>query len=157
MSTLHRLFAATAFASALGALATPILAAPNDCASRGGYWEHRSETMEQHHKRLHTALKLTPEQESAWTRLVDAVPPPTAPDVGKADDWSKLTTPERADRMMERMKAHQARMADHLAAMKAFYGVLTATQKKTFDDFHAGPRAGMDGKREGRGNPRAAP
>lgn len=74
MSTLHRLFAATAFASALGALATT-LAAPNDCASRGGYWEHRSETMEQHHKRLHTALKLTPEQESAWTRLVDAVPP----------------------------------------------------------------------------------
>jgi protein CpxP len=68
------------------------------------------------------------------------------PEPGKPEDWAKLTTPERADKMMERMREHQSRMFEHLVALKDFYAVLTPEQKKTFDDFHSAPRPGMRAK-----------
>ncbi len=136
-------------ASTLGAVAIPALAdAP--CGRMGdgsGYREHRAEHMEQHHKKVHDALKLTPEQDVAWKKLVDSEHPMHKPEAGKAEDWAKLTTPERAEKMLERMKTHEAAMASHIVVLKEFYAVLTPEQKKIFDDSHRGTRrGGMRGK-----------
>ena len=67
-------------------------------------------------------------------------------DSAMSGEWAKLTTPERADKMLERSKAHQAQQAEHVAALKEFYAVLTAEQKKVFDDFHANMQGGMRAK-----------
>lgn len=134
-------------ASSLGFVAAPALAAPQDCGPRGqhgGFSGHSAKHMEQHHKKLHSLLKLTPEQEAAWKKMVDIEQPMMdKADPMKSDEWAKLTTPERADRMVERMKAHHARQVEQVAAMKEFYAVLSTEQKKIFDDFHA---TGMRGK-----------
>jgi len=133
--------------SSLGFVAAPALAAPQDCGARGPHGEsfgHHARHMKQHHKKLHSLLKLTPEQEVAWKKMVDIEQPMMdKADPMKSDDWAKLTTPERADRMVERMKAHHARQVEQVAAMKEFYAVLSPEQKKIFDDFHA---TGMRGK-----------
>ena len=138
------LVSALFLASTLGALSLPALAdAP--CGPMGGggdFRGHRAERMEHHHQKLHDALKLTPEQDVAWKKLVESEHPMAGPDAGKAEDWSKLTTPERAEKMLDRMKAHEAAMTGHLEVLKAFYAGLTAEQKKTFDAFHSAPRRG---------------
>lgn len=136
-------------ASTLGAVAIPAFAdAPcGPMGGAGGYREHRAERMEQHHKKVHDALKLTAEQEVAWKKLVDSEHPMHKPEPGKAEDWAKLTTPERADKMLERMKTHEAAMTSHIAVLKEFYAVLTPEQRKIFDDSHRNTRRdGMRGK-----------
>jgi len=136
-------------AAGLGAvLAAPAFAEP-DClpmAGHGIHQEHYAKQMEQHHKQLHDALKLTAEQEPGWKKLMDSEQLKPAAGVAQPEDWSKLSTPERADKMLEHFKARQAQMAEHVAALKAFYVTLTAEQQKTFDDFHAAQRDGKRGK-----------
>lgn len=145
--------------SSLGVLATPAVAAPMDCGPagmRGEFWEYRGERMAQQQK-LHDALKLTPDQDGAWKKLMDSEHPMTKPEPRKAEEWAKLTTPERADKMLTQMQEHQSRMTAHVAALKDFYAVLTPEQKKTFDDFHAAPRAGMHAKPAPRAMDRKSP
>lgn len=146
----YRTFLTSALlASGLGFAAAPALAENQDCGHMGNhkeYSEHRMENMEKHHKKLHAALKLTPEQEGAWKKFTDAKKPMPMAESEKNDDWSKLTAPERADKMLERMKAHEKLMTDHIAALKEFYAVLTPEQKKTFDQTHSGQHDGMRGK-----------
>lgn len=156
MTRYRTLVSSVLLASSLGFVAAPAFANRQDCGSMGArgefreFREHRAEHMEKHHKKLHAALKLTPEQEDAWKKMLDAEQPMAKADAMKTEDWAKLTTPERADRMLERMKERQSRQAEHVAALKTFYAVLSPEQKKTFDDFHSGPRAGMRGKSERR-------
>jgi len=136
-------------ASLLGFLAAPAVAATHKCApteAHGEYMDHHGDRMEKHHKKLHEALKLTPEQEGAWKKLMDSEPSMAKPNHGKAEDMAKLTTPERADKMLERMKEQQAQQVEHVAALKALYAVLTPEQKQTFDDFHSTQHGGMRGK-----------
>lgn len=99
--------------------------------------------MEKHTTALKAKLKLSPEQEGAWTTFVAAM----KPDMGAMDKnrpdreaMNKLTTPERIDAMRAQRKQ---RMADMSAAMdkrdeatKTFYAALSAEQKKTFDAEH---------------------
>ena len=123
-------------ASALGFAAAPALAGHPNCGAKGehgDFSEHRAEHMQKHHQKLHAALKLTADQEGAWKKLMDSEPPMGKMESGKSDDWAKLTTPERADKMLERMKEHQAHQVEHVAALKEFYAVLTPEQKKVFD------------------------
>jgi hypothetical protein len=40
--------------------------------------------------------------------------------------------------MLELSTRHQLRMTEHVAALKDFYALLGADQKKTFEAFHAG-------------------
>ena len=146
--------------SSLGVLAAPVVAAPPDCSRtgmRGDAWEHRVERMAQQHQRLHDALKLTPEQDIAWKKLMDPQHPMARMEPAKADDWAKLSTPERADKMVERMRDQQSRMFERLAALKEFYAVLTPEQKKIFDDFHAVPPRGKHAKPGPRPMDRASP
>ena len=95
-------------------------------------------------------LKVTPAQESEWMTFTDAIKPaPRAPMATSHAELSKLPTPERLDRMRALHTEHMAAMTtqmDHRAnAIKTFYAVLSADQKKVFDDQfsrHAGARGG---------------
>lgn len=118
--------------------------------------------MAKRHDALKAKLKLTPEQEGAWTTFTAAMKPPAKTDFQRPDraELDKLTTPERIDKMRalrnERMTAMNAEMDKREEAIKTFYGALNADQKKTFDAEHArmgamhgehrGPRGGRDGK-----------
>lgn len=91
---------------------------------------------------LKTKLKITPAQEAAWTTFMTAMQPMqgTAYAGMRAshEELSKLPTPERLDRMRALHSQHMAemntRMTQRADATKAFYNVLSADQKKTFDD-----------------------
>ncbi|HMV63086.1 MAG TPA: Spy/CpxP family protein refolding chaperone [Rhodocyclaceae bacterium] len=132
-----------------GSLALPALA-DMPCGPMGGPMappgasrDNRMERHTLHHAHLHEALKLTPEQEPAWQALMASEPTPMP---APTEDWRSLPTPERAERMLTRMKAHEAQMSAHVDALKTFYATLTPEQKKTFDAAHAvGPR-GMKGR-----------
>ena len=150
MTSYRTVFSTMLLASCLAGLAAPAVAAPHKCESKGdhgSFFEHQGERMERHHKKLLEALKLSPDQEVAWKKFVAsegsmAIDRPTP----KSEDWAKLSSPERADKMLELMKEHQARMGEHVAALKEFYAVLTPEQKEVFDDFHVAAWRGMRGK-----------
>ena len=149
MTSYRTLVSSVLLVSSLGFVAVPALAARQDCGpggARGEFMEHHAKQMEQHHKKLHAALKLTADQETAWKKLMDSEQPMAKMPPAKPEDWAKLTTPERADKMLERMQEHQAREVGHVAALKEFYAVLTPEQKKAFDDFHSGPHERKHGK-----------
>ena len=146
MTSIRTLFSSVLVASSLGLIATPSVAAAPKCGppgEHGDFMGHHTKSMERHHAKLHDALKLTPDQEGVWKAMLDAEPPMASQ---KNEDWAKLTTPERAENMLERMREHQALLTEHVVAIKAFYSVLTPEQKKVFDDFHSGPHPGMHGK-----------
>lgn len=149
MSNYRHLAHKMLLAAGLGVfLAGPVFAETGctEMGGRGFHHERRAKDMEQHHQQLHDALKLTPAQEPGWTKLMDSEKARPAADAMPPEDWSKLTTPERAEKMLARSKAHQEHMSEHVAALKAFYATLTPEQQKIFEDSHAAPRDGKRGK-----------
>jgi protein CpxP len=96
--------------------------------------------------KLHTALKLTAAQEPAWTTFVAAMTPAagthTRPDRAAI---AAMTAPERMEKHIAMAKARLATMEAHQAALKTFYAVLTAEQKKAFDDNAIGGAHGPQG------------
>ncbi len=86
---------------------------------------------------LRTALKLTATQETGWTDFAGKMKPA---EMAKHEhqDWAKLNTPDRLDRMLDGMKLHEKSMEEHVAAVKTFYEILNADQKKTFDSNFTG-------------------
>lgn len=146
------------FALALGASAV-MISAPS-FAQRGGcmgdgpmggrYAEgHNADRMKMHQQRLHDALKLTPQQEAAWSKFQESHPFAGSAKRPDPVDMAKLTAPERAEKMLELQKQHQDAMGKHVVAMKDFYAQLTPEQKKTFDEQtqmgKRGQRGGMRG------------
>ena len=115
----------------------------------------QAQRMEQMHKRhaehqtqLKSALKITAAQEAAWNAYAAGTAPnPAMKGATAHEDWSKLTTPQR----MEKMQAHRAErdavMTKRMDAVKTFYAALTPEQQKVFDtQAHGGfQRAGMKG------------
>ena len=103
---------------------------------------------EQHMAKLHDKLKLTAQQEPAWKKFT-AVNPMAGksmrPDPAEMD---KLNAPQRLEKGLEHMKAMEAKMTEHLAALKEFYAVLTPEQQKIFDDQM--PRPGSRGRMRGK-------
>lgn len=117
--------------------------------------------MAKRHAELKAKLKITAEQEGAWTTFTGAMKPGPAFDAKRPDraELDKLTTPERIDKMRalrtERMAAMNAAMDKREEATKAFYATLNADQKKVFDAEHA--RMGAhQGTRRHQGPNRAA-
>jgi protein CpxP len=109
-----------------------------------GYGEHggmmgmnpeRMEKMhEQHLATLHDKLKLTAQQETAWKKFAAVNPmadKSVRPDPAEMD---KLNAPQRMEKGLEHMKKMEAKMTEHLAALKEFYAVLTPEQQKIFDE-----------------------
>jgi periplasmic protein CpxP/Spy len=115
---------------------------------------------------LKAALKITPEQESAWityTTVMQSQANMAGSKMGvrydpKVEaDMAKLTTPERIDKLRalraERMTMMNAEMDKRGAATKAFYAVLSSEQKTVFDSLAIQRgRHGEHGKKGGHGH-----
>jgi hypothetical protein len=165
-SLFNRRLAATALATAIGALSLTAIAqnapaptTPATAEARGGHRhdpqrhaEHQQrmqQRMAEHQERLKASLQLTPQQEPAWNAFVARMQPmqrPAQPRLDR-DAWKQLSTPERLDRM-EAMKAERDRaMAQRHEAIRSFYAQLNPAQQKAFDAQQGfGPmRAGMKG------------
>ncbi len=86
---------------------------------------------------LKDKLKLAPEQEAAWNAFAEASQP--GPRHMGADreairsEFEKLNTPQRLDRMLAMAEVRRARMAERVAATKAFYAQLSPEQQRVFD------------------------
>ena len=91
---------------------------------------------------LKAKLKITAQQEGAWTSFTAAMKPPARAEHTRPDaaEMEKLSTPERIDKMRahraERMTEMQAQMDKREEATKTFYATLNADQKKVFDAEH---------------------
>lgn len=99
--------------------------------------------MSKHQTDLKAKLKLSAEQEGAWTTFTAAMKPAAKMDHKRPDraEMAKLSTPERIDKMRalrnEHMTAMNAAMDKRDEAIKIFYSALNADQKKVFDAEHA--------------------
>jgi protein CpxP len=113
---------------------------------------------------LHEALGIRPDQEAAFAAFAAAMRPPEGDRQGmhpggmSADRaaLANLTTPERLDRMGQRMQEHVARRQEAFArrasATKALYSALSPGQRRTMDalpPLRGGHREGWD---KGRGH-----
>lgn len=107
--------------------------------------------MDKRSAELKAALKITPEQEAAWTTFNTAMKPPADMQAQRMDrdSMAKLTTPERIDKMQAMQAERHAAMEQRAKATKAFYATLTEAQKKVFDE--QAMRHGRKGSRDGRG------
>lgn len=92
--------------------------------------EHRA----QRAAALKAKLKLSTEQEAAWNSYLAAMKPATPPAWPSRAEISKLSTPERLDRMRALRQQREAEFERRDAATRTFYGTLSADQKKIFDD-----------------------
>ena len=103
------------------------------------------ERMAQHLAALKQKLQLSSGQEAGWATYVGALQPNRAQRPDRAE-FTKLSTPDRIDRMHELRVARMAEMDKRGDATKTFYAALTAEQKKVFDDETARRgQQGMDG------------
>ncbi|MBC7215136.1 MAG: Spy/CpxP family protein refolding chaperone [Burkholderiaceae bacterium] len=172
-STFRRHLALTAL---LGTLALPVFAQPatpapgpaaapaadTPRAQRMRDWQERREQhFAQRAAALKEALKLTPEQEPAWQDFMNAMQhrPQHARLDMNPDEFTKLSTPERLDRMRALRTQHIAEMDQRAEAIKAFYAKLSPQQQKTFDAQFM-PHQGMMGphdKHPGRAGMRGGP
>lgn len=89
-----------------------------------------------HQAKLHDALKLSPEQEPAWTKFTATIKAPPCHDQKGMEELDKLTMPERAARMVKFNEDMHEGLVKHAAAVKDLYEALTPEQKKTMDGFH---------------------
>lgn len=97
---------------------------------------------------LKAELKITAQQEPAWNAFVARTAPEARPArQGPREDWSKLTTPQRLDKMAAMKTERDARMTQRHDAIKSFYAVLSIEQQKVFDakQMQGYQRAGMKG------------
>lgn len=151
---------ATAIAQGMGGMqhgthAQHMAQATSEAGTPGMSQRHaqRMERMQQHHAerqaKLKAELKITTEQEPAWNAFVARTAhEPRAMKAGAREDGSKLTTPERLDKMLALRAERDAQMIKRIDATKSFYAVLTPEQQKVFDtQAHGGmQRAAMKGE-----------
>ena len=140
---------------AIAALSASVYArGGEDCGygGHGGMMGRDSAKMEKYHEehlaKLHDKLKLTAQQEPAWKKF--SANNPMADKSLRPDpaEMAKLNAPQRMEKGLEHMKTMEAKMTEHLAALKEFYAVLTPEQQKTFDEHTPGfgDRGGRRGK-----------
>jgi periplasmic protein CpxP/Spy len=101
------------------------------------------ERMAKHLAAFKQKLQLSPAQEGAWNSYTAALKPTPRQRPDRAE-FAKLTTPERIDRMRVHRVARMAEMDKRGDATKTFYAVLTAEQRKVFDE--ATLRRGHEGR-----------
>jgi hypothetical protein len=87
-----------------------------------------------HLEQLRTKLKLSAQQESAWTTFSHALPAPVAQRRRwHSGEMAKLSAPQRIERMQSQLALRAETMRQRGDATKAFYAVLSAEQAKVFD------------------------
>jgi len=87
--------------------------------------------------KLHDKLKITAAQEDAWKTFITKTTPvrPATPPVRLSrEEWSKLTTPALLEQKQAFLAKRQEHFAQHIAAVKEFYAVLSPEQQKLFDE-----------------------
>ncbi len=180
MSATPRAIAGIIAAAALASVSTFALAqqAPAGgppTAEQRSAWKAKAEQrmhehMEMHAKHLHDLLQLRPDQDAALQTLLAALEPhhmgdgehgdhhmgPGGPGSDRHDEFAKLTTPERLDKMSAMMSEHiakrQAEFQKRADAIKAFYAALSPEQKRAFDALPPGALGGMHGHRGDHGD-----
>lgn len=95
---------------------------------KGGYATHFDSRM----SALHTALQLTPAQETSWAEFLNKIKPVKMEEPAP-QNWKNMSTPDRLDRRLSYVKAHEIKMTEHAAAVRTFYDTLTQDQKGIFD------------------------
>ena len=146
---------AGAAASSLAQQPPPPPASSATMAHQGPGWRGErhdpAARAERRAQRLRDVLQLRPNQEPALAALVAAMQPPEGLREGRRAErqaTASLTTPERLDRMRDRMARRQAEFDRRAMAIKRFYAQLTPAQQKAFDAM--GPmRGGKGGHRRG--------
>lgn len=145
---------------AIAALSANVYARGGDCdygfgpGGMHGGMGMNPERMEKRHAQhlatLHDKLKLTAQQEPAWKKF--AAVNPMADKSVRPDpaEMAKLNAPQRMEKGLEHMKTMEAKMAEHLAALKEFYAVLTPEQQKIFDEQMPFGNRGDRGPRRGK-------
>jgi periplasmic protein CpxP/Spy len=118
-------------------------------AMQGKMAERMKDRMAKHQAELKAKLKLTAEQEGAWTQFTAAMQPPAAMQHPDRAEMAKLTTPQRLEKMQAFKAQRDAEMGKRFDATKAFYAALTPEQQKVFDAEHS--RMGHGGKHGGPG------
>jgi len=169
MKSLHRHLLVTALVASLGfaaaaqtQTASPQAApspAPQQQQARGDHGRMDPQRMERYRARaaerqarrlaeLKTQLRITAEQEPAWTAWTGALQPGS---VGRPSrsEFAALSTPERIDRLRQLRSQHGAEMDRRGDATKAFYGSLSAEQKRVFDTASLRMLRGGKGERGG--------
>ena len=105
---------------------------------QGKMAERMKERMAKRQADLKAKLKLTPEQEGAWTQFTAAMQPPAqGPKRPDPAEMAKLTTPQRMEKMQALKAERDAEMTKRMSAVMAFYSALTPEQQKVFDAEHA--------------------
>lgn len=115
-------------------------------AMMGMHPERMQQWHEEHLAKLHDKLKLTAQQETAWKKF--AASKPMLDKSARLDpaEMEKLNAPQRLEKGLEHMRAMEAKLTEHLAALKEFYAVLTPEQQKIFDE-HTPPRRWSEQKK----------
>ena len=140
MTKLQKLMIVGLTTAGLGLGAVAVSANPGHCEHGGFDKEKFAQHMQKREARLHEQLKLSAEQEGAWKSFTEKVRPAPG-EWPKHEELAGLKAPERMERMAAMMKQREARMMERVAAVKAFYAVLSPAQQKVFDDnFMAGHR-----------------
>lgn len=116
---------------------------------------HMQKKMAERQATFKAELQLRPEQEASWNAFLARTQPQAqarAAHPAPREDWSKLTTPQRLDRMQALKAQRDAAMVQRVDAIKSFYGSLDAEQQKVFDSKRLGGfhRAGMRGEQDGK-------
>jgi periplasmic protein CpxP/Spy len=96
----------------------------------------RLEEKEKHLETLKSDLKLTANQEAAWTEWAGKMKEDRKSWEEKRKDiesWANLPVPVRMEKMLAFSKEHIARQEAHLEATKIFYATLSLEQRKIFD------------------------
>jgi periplasmic protein CpxP/Spy len=117
-------------------------------AKRAQHMADTQKRMAERQATLKAELKITAQQEPAWNAFVARTAPDSHPArQGPREDWSKLTTPQRLDKMAAMRAERDARMAQRHDAIKSFYAALDTEQQKVFDakQLQGFQRAGMNG------------
>ena len=140
---------------AIAALSATVYARGGDDCSygeHGGMMGRDPARMEKMHEQrlatLHDKLKLTAQQEPAWKKYAAQKPMFDKTSHPDPEEMAKLNSPQRLEKALERMRAMEGKLTDHLAALKEFYAGLTPEQQKIFDDSmprfgdRHGPRGG---------------
>ncbi|HZC15941.1 MAG TPA: Spy/CpxP family protein refolding chaperone [Caulobacteraceae bacterium] len=110
----------------------PTPGSPPSAEQRAAWMHDRQEARA---KALHAILNLRPDQEAAFQAFQAAMTPRPSQrhehkDRGALD---AMTTPQRLDRMADRMAKRQAEFQRRADAIKIFYAALSPDQQRAFD------------------------
>ena len=92
--------------------------------------EHRAKRLQE----LKVFLQLQGNQEAAWSSFYSVMQKPMVKPNGlKLEEFEKLSTPERIEKMMAVKSERDSQMNQRIAAIKTFYASLNTQQQKVFD------------------------